>query len=129
MRCLGMSKRPVGRPPKTDPSGDRIELKTINITVPRHLWLFLKENNIKRSELFVEVVTMLKSGEICPWCYRTDRSENEIGVYCPHCSGRGRGLKRQEASSHMRYIYIFDCPKCGNPFKKNEHGKFEVCCK
>ena len=45
-----MSK-PVGRPPKTDPSGDRIELKTINITVPRNLWLFLKEKNIKHEEI------------------------------------------------------------------------------
>jgi len=115
-----MAKRPVGRPPKTDPSGDRIELKTINITVPRNLWIFLKENNIKRSELFVEVVTMLKSGEICPWCYRTDRSENEIGVYCPHCS--------DHPIAH-RYIYVYNCPKCGEPFQKNDYGRYEECCK
>ena len=115
-----MAKRPVGRPPKTDPSGDRIELKTINITVPRNLWIFLKENNIKRSELFVEVVTMLKSGEINPCCYKTDRSENEIGVYCPHCSS--------PPAKHT-YIYVKNCPKCGKQYRKNDYGKYEVCCK
>ena len=113
-----MVKRSVGRPPKTDPSGDRIELKTINITVPRNLWLFLKENNIKRSELFVEVVTMLKSGEINPCCYKSDRSENEIGVYCPHCSAGGKHV----------YMYTFNCPKCGKQYKKNAYGKYERCC-
>ena len=114
-----MAKRPVGRPPKTDPSGDRIELKTINITLPRNLWLFLKENNIKRSELFVEVVTMLKSGEINPCCYKADRSENEIGIYCPHCS------------SHdiKTYLHINNCPKCGKRYKLNDYKIYEVCCK
>ena len=118
--------KPVGRPPKPTPSGDRIELKTINITVPRNLWLFLKENNIKRSELFVEVVTMLKSGEINPCCYKTDRSENEIGVYCPHCSS--------PPAKHT-YIYVNNCSKCGKRYQKNDrldssdYGKYQVCCK
>ena len=115
-----MTKKPVGRPPKTDPSGERVELKTINITVPRNLWLFLKENNIKRSELFVEVVTMLKSGEINPCCYKTDRSENEIGVYCPHCSN---------PPSQHAYIYVKTCVGCGKRYRKNDYGKYEVCCK
>ena len=112
--------KPVGRPPKTSPSGDRVELKTINISVPRNLWLYLKENNIKRSELFVEVVTMLKSGEINPCCYKTDRSENEIGVYCPHCSS--------PPAKHT-YIYVKNCPKCGKQYRKNDYGKYEECCK
>ena len=111
--------RPVGRPPKTDPSGDRIELKTINITVPRNLWIFLKENNIKRSELFVEVVTMLKSGEINPCCYKSDRSENEIGIYCPHCSS--------PPDKHV-YFLVKDCPKCEKQYKKNAYGQYILCC-
>ena len=114
-----MSKRPVGRPPKTDPSGDRIELKTINITVPRNLWLFLKENNIKRSALFVEVVTMLKSGEINPCCYKSARSENEIGIYCPHCS----------SDYEFTYLHIKNCSKCGKKYKLNDYKQYEVCCK
>ena len=113
-------KKPVGRPPKTDPSGERVELKTINITVPRNLWIFLKENNIKRSELFVEVVTMLKSGEINPCCYKTDRSENEIGVYCPHCSS---------PPAKYTYTYVNMCAKCGKRYRKNDYGMYEVCCK
>jgi len=111
--------KPVGRPPKTTPSGDRIELKTINITVPRNLWLFLKENNIPRSKLFVEVVTMLKAGEINPCCYKSDRSENEIGVYCPHCSN----------DYDKTYLYVNNCPKCGKRYKLNEFKMIEVCCK
>ena len=110
---------PVGRPPKTDPSGERLELKPINITVPRNLWIFLKENNIKRSELFVEVVTMLKSGEINPCCYKTDRSENKIGVYCPHCSS---------PPDKYIYIYVNTCVGCGKRYRKNDYGKYEVCC-
>jgi len=120
-----MSK-PVGRPPTTTPSGDRVELKTINITVPRNLWIFLKDNNIPRSKLFVEVVTMLKSGEINPCCYKSDRSENEIGVYCPHCS---------TPPDRFTYIYVNNCPKCGKRFKINDrldssdYGKYQECCK
>ena len=74
----------VGRPAKTDSTGNIIESKTINVNVPVMLVRFLKDHKVNRSEMFTKIVTDMYYGEICPNCY----SKGEIGpvgIQCVTC--------------------------------------------
>jgi len=79
-------KKQVGRPAKTDSTGNVIESKTINVNVPIKLVEFLKNQNpqVNRSELFTKVVTDLYNGLICPRCY-SEGLNGPVGVQCATC--------------------------------------------
>jgi len=74
----------VGRPAKTDSSGNVIESKTINVNVPVRLVEFLKDQKVNRSELFTKVVTDMHDGLICPSCYSKGEI-SPVGVQCLTC--------------------------------------------
>ena len=85
----------VGRPPKTDSTGNVIESKTINVNVPVGLVEFLNNQKVinkkgkvvigvNRSEMFTKVVTEMYNGEICPSCYSRGE-ETPVGIQCVNC--------------------------------------------
>ena len=74
----------VGRPAKTDSTGNVIESKTINVNVPVKLVEFLKDQKVNRSEMFTKVVTDMYNGLICPSCYSVGE-ETPVGIQCISC--------------------------------------------
>jgi len=99
--------RQVGRPPQIDKNGEHIVRTTINISVPVKLLEFLKREGIKRSELFVKVVTLLHDKHICPKCYTTDVVQNPMGTRC-----------NAACSRYQPYFYKRNkCEKCKIEFQ------------
>jgi len=81
---MGSNSKQVGRPSKTDSTGNVIESKTINVNVPVKLVKYLKDLKVNRSQMFTKVVTDMHNGEICPSCYT--RGENTpVGIQCVNC--------------------------------------------
>ena len=87
----GNTKRPDkqetrGRKPLKDPGGEVIEKKVCNMTIPRNLYNYLKENNISRSKLFTEMAKDIFAGKINPCCFKDGVKETIHGTFCIHCS-------------------------------------------
>ena len=74
----------VGRPAKTDSTGNIIESETINVNVPVKLVEFLKDQKVNRSEMFTKVVTDMYDGKICPSCYSKGET-GPVGIQCVTC--------------------------------------------
>jgi len=81
---MASDQKRVGRPPKTDSTGNVIESKTINVNVPVKLVEFLNDQKVNRSEMFTKVVTDMYNGEICPSCYSAG-VKSPVGIQCDTC--------------------------------------------
>jgi len=109
-----------GRKPHKTPSGERIRKVVCNITVPSNLYDWMVDNNIARSKMFVDVLKLVKAGEFCPLCFKQDRSEDEYGIYCPHCSNY---------PYRVQYVFgIKSCDQCGVQATLNSQGKLRFSC-
>jgi len=102
-------KKQVGRPAKTDSTGNVIESKTINVNVPVKLVEFLKEMQVNRSEMFTKVVSDMYDGLICPRCYSEGES-GPVGVQCVTCSNN---YSKQTGGEIRTFWLTFH--KCLNP--------------
>jgi len=98
----------VGRPAKTDSTGNVIESKTINVNVPVKLVEFLKDQKVNRSEMFTKVVTDMYDGKICPNCY----SEGEIGPVGVQCITCYNNFYRRTGDTRTFWLKF---NKCLNP--------------
>jgi len=81
---MGSNSKQVGRPAKTDSTGNIIESKTINVNVPVKLVEFLKDQKVNRSEMFTKVVTDMYNGLICPSCF-SEGEDGPVGIQCVNC--------------------------------------------
>ena len=66
---MGVVKKRVGRPEKTDSEGKRIVTKVGNVNAPVKFLEFLKATGVNRSELFTKVAASYYEGQICQICY------------------------------------------------------------
>jgi len=110
-------KKQVGRPAKTDSTGNIIESKTINVNVPVKLVEFLKEMQVNRSEMFTKVVTDMYNGLICPRCYSEGES-GPVGVQCLICS---HNYSKKTGVTRTFWLTFHKClnPKCHKMYSED----------
>ena len=121
---MGVVKKRVGRPEKTDSEGKRIVTKVVNVNAPVKFLEFLKENGVNRSELFTKVAASYYAKEICDVCY-SKLNKTIVGISCPECA-----TQYWNRTKVMKTFWkaFNDCPDCGesysheNLFAKTKQG-------